>query len=247
MYQHFYKIYDRVTNQSKYPEWKKFTLEKTNALGIFPKSLLDVACGTCSNSILYAKEGIKVIGVDQSKGMLGIAAEKFAALGLKAQFYNQSFYKMDFAEKADLAICHDFSTNHILSSKLFVRFLKNVYDHLNPGGVFVFDIKPRGDWEKKFAKYSDFIKVDDKFGYRWQVDFDRLDKNLIHLKFVLRVSGEKGGVREYVENNDERVYGRDELCRIITKSGFKLENIYDNYADGEPTGESKLWVFVLKK
>jgi len=247
MYQHFYKIYDRVTNQSKYPEWKKFTLEKAHDLGLTPKSVLDLACGTCSNSILYAQQGIKVTGVDQSKGMLGIAAEKFADQGLKAKLFNHSFYKMDFAQKSDLAICHDFSTNHILSSKLFVRFVRNVYEHLNAGGVFVFDIKPRGDWEKKFSQYSEFIKVDDRYSYRWQTDFDKEDDALIHLKFVLRVTGKDGRAKEHVENNTERIYGMEELCLIIAKSGFKLIKIYGNYGKSEPTEDSKFWVFVLQK
>lgn len=246
MYQHFNKIYDQVVNAPKYLEWKNFVELELKKIGSKPRSILDVACGTCNNSILYARDGYKVIGIDQSAGMLKYAREKFENEGLEAKLYHQSFYKRDFPETADLAICFDFSINHILSERLFVRFLKNIYGHLNPGGIFFFDLKPKADWSAKFSKYEDFTKVNEKYSYAWKMRFDEHDDDLVLMKFILREKTAQG-FRDRIENNKERIYSMEQLDKIIGKSGFKLVNIYDNFTENPPRADSKLWVYVLKK
>jgi 2-polyprenyl-3-methyl-5-hydroxy-6-metoxy-1,4-benzoquinol methylase len=157
-YEAFAKIYDKVQKDSKYGEWKYFIEQVWRTNNHNPKNLLDVACGTCNNSILFARDGIKVTGIDSSKDMLKVAKEKIKNLGIK--IFKQSFLDIKFKERFDAAICLDMSTGHILSQKDFITFLSNVYACLHKKGIFIFDVKPEQDYKRKFSKYTKLNEVD---------------------------------------------------------------------------------------
>ena len=48
---------------------------------------MDLACGTGSMSLLLAREGLSVLGVDQSEEMLTQAADKAAALAENPPYF----------------------------------------------------------------------------------------------------------------------------------------------------------------
>ena len=77
-------VYDRLTNDVPYADILAFYRRVWAAYGLAPASAVDLACGTGSMALLLAKEGLSVLGVDQSEEMLTHAAEKAAEL-LKSQ------------------------------------------------------------------------------------------------------------------------------------------------------------------
>ena len=69
-YKYFSEIYDSVQKKEKYDLWKSFTLQIWEKNNFKPNNLLDVACGTGTNSIIFAKAGFDVYGIDISNEML---------------------------------------------------------------------------------------------------------------------------------------------------------------------------------
>ncbi len=240
-YELFSKFYDKVQKYSKYSEWKAFIEEIWRQQGVIPNSLLDLACGTCNNARLYAKDGIRVTGIDLSKNMLNIAEEKIKKHQLDIKLFNQSFYNIVLADKFDSAICLDFSTAHILRREEFICFLNEVYQQLNIEGIFIFDVKPRIDYERKFAKCSEFTKVNG-LKYKWIIKFDEQDHSLVYVTLLAKIKE-----REFQEQNLIKTYTLEELKEIIAQTNFELIGAYDNYQFTEPKEDSKFWVFALQK
>jgi len=75
-YDGFSKIFDRVASGSKYDKWENWIKEVWKKHNFYPNSLLDLACGTGTNSTRFAKNGLEVFGVDSCQGMLNEARKK---------------------------------------------------------------------------------------------------------------------------------------------------------------------------
>ena len=85
--------YDGLTRDIPYEKYLRFFKSLLKQYGVKPKTVLDLACGTGSLSVLLAKSGYAVLGVDRSEDMLTVAAEKAmellgqVGLAAKAQEY----------------------------------------------------------------------------------------------------------------------------------------------------------------
>ena len=65
--------YDGLTQDIAYEETLNFVESVLQRLGKSPKTVLDLACGTGSLSVLLARKGYAVLGVDLSEDMLTVA------------------------------------------------------------------------------------------------------------------------------------------------------------------------------
>ena len=67
--------YDRLTNDVDYGAVVDFYFEILKKEMLSPRTAVDLACGTGSVSLLLARKGLKVTGVDMSEEMLCVAAQ----------------------------------------------------------------------------------------------------------------------------------------------------------------------------
>ena len=74
--------YDALTYDVPYPEIAAFFERVLKRSGVEAQTVLDLACGTGSLSVLLAARGYRVLGVDCSEEMLTVASEKAAELAL---------------------------------------------------------------------------------------------------------------------------------------------------------------------
>ncbi|MFR0734328.1 MAG: methyltransferase domain-containing protein [Oscillospiraceae bacterium] len=72
--------YDRLTSDVPYAEILAFVQTLLTERGVAPRSVLDLACGTGTMSLLLAQSGYQVIGADMSEEMLTVAYDKASAL-----------------------------------------------------------------------------------------------------------------------------------------------------------------------
>jgi SAM-dependent methyltransferase len=98
-------------------------------------TLLEVACGT--GGILAAlADRYRVSGLDISPGMLAVAREKLPA-GTPLHLADMSCFQLNV--KFDAVICVYHGINHLLDFSAWENFFDCAYQHLNDGGVLVFD------------------------------------------------------------------------------------------------------------
>ena len=97
--------YDRLTNDVDYEATVAFYREILAAEGLRPRTAVDLACGTGSVSVLLAKQGLRVIGVDMSEEMLTVAQQKVDGLMNPPRFVCQKLQNLTLPRGVDLAVC----------------------------------------------------------------------------------------------------------------------------------------------
>ncbi len=99
-------------------------------------TLLDLACGTGGITALLAG-AYQVSGLDISPGMLTMARNK---LPTQTQLYVADMTSFRLDARFDVIVCAYQGLNHLLSLAAWRRGFDRAYEHLTPGGLFVFDI-----------------------------------------------------------------------------------------------------------
>lgn len=102
------------------------------------KAVLDVACGTGAQVLYLAKLGYEVLGSDFSPQLLEIARQKASQQHLEIQFIDGDMRTLQ-AGQFDAVIAIDNAIGHLVKND-FNLAIKNAFNNLKPGGIFVFDI-----------------------------------------------------------------------------------------------------------
>jgi len=99
-------------------------------------TLLDLGCGTGSMTALLAGP-YQVSGLDISPGMLAIARDKLPG-GTQLYLADMTSFRLD--ARFDVIVCAYQGLNHLLSLAAWQRSFDCACEHLNRGGLFVFDV-----------------------------------------------------------------------------------------------------------
>jgi SAM-dependent methyltransferase len=103
-------------------------------------TLLDLACGTGGMTALLAG-AYQVSGLDISPGMLAVARQKLPA---RTPLYQADMTSFRLGVRFDVIACSYQGINHLLSLRAWKSAFDSAYQHLNSGGLFVFDIATLG-------------------------------------------------------------------------------------------------------
>jgi len=81
------------------------------------KSILDCACGTGNDLILFDSLGYNITGSDISESMLNVAQEKITKYGANVPLKKADFHHLNdnFAQKFDAVVCLSNAINELMS------------------------------------------------------------------------------------------------------------------------------------
>lgn len=136
MYENFSEVYDLFLGDYDGYDWCIQFIEATiQEYGQNPKALLELACGT--GNILQNFAGkYEVSGLDISASMLKQAKEKLPDV----PFYEMNMAGFQLNRRYDIILCMFDSINHLLKYQGWISTFTSARDHLNPGGIFIFDM-----------------------------------------------------------------------------------------------------------
>lgn len=143
------KYYDNVIGAGF--ETNQYLKKRINRYNKNTRSVLELGCGT-GNNLLTLGKSMELTGIDISGEMLNIAKRKLP----RCSFYRQDIRDFSFNKKFDLIICLYDTLNHILLFSEWKKIFKNVNNHLNKGGLFIFDINTLAKLEY-FSAISPFM------------------------------------------------------------------------------------------
>lgn len=234
-------LYDELMEGVAYEAWVKYLYEILSKHRYTPNTILDLCCGTGRVSRYLAEDGYSVTGVDISSEMI-YRAEHHAETGNQPiEYYVQDASCLKLDSSFDLVISFFDSLNYILDIKDLQQCFNNVSAHLNPGGMFIFDMNTEValstgmfDQSNKGSK-SDVI-------YRWQSSYDKSAQICtVEMDFLY-----KKNIAKHVTHY-QRAYSLADISAMLGASGLDVIGAYDAYSFRRANTRSDRVFFVARK
>lgn len=179
-------------------------------LNIKKKSLLDLGCGTGNFLKKLEKEFDYCAGIDISPDMIAIAKENCSKSVLEVK----SVTDFSFDKKFDLITCNFDMINHLPSLSDWEKTFTLVFNHLEDGGIFIFDFNTAFKLNN-----LDFLEHNwKKENYTLMEKDTKLYKNHIkmHYEITNNLTQEKAIVDEV-----ESFFEEKEILKALHNAGFK--------------------------
>jgi SAM-dependent methyltransferase len=125
-------FYDTVIGKNN--SSKKFLLNTAKKYLKNNSKVLELGCGTAENLAMFASK-YALTGIDISEGMLKVARKKIP----KGKFIQGDISNFNIKEKFDFIFCVYDTINHLDNFASWISLFKCVKNHLNEGGIFIFD------------------------------------------------------------------------------------------------------------
>jgi len=226
--------YDALTYDVPYETILQFWEAVLNEEGKAPETVLDLACGTGSLSVLLAKKGLQVLGCDISEEMLTEAADKAADCEVPPFFICQSMQRLHLPYPVDWIVsCLD-SINYLTDPRDCRETFRRCYESLTPGGIFTFDVHA----PQKLRAMDGQVWLDENEDTYcvWRTEFDE-GENICYYGVDLFTRAGKRWDRAFEEHR-QYAYTPEELTRYLREAGFTGIRLFGDMtmeAPGEKT------------
>jgi len=199
---------------------------------VSPGPVVELGVGTGRIAVPIAVEGIRVIGVDSSAGMLEVARERAESAGVAdlVELRLGDLRAPPVSERVELVICPFRSYLHLRTDAERLRALLAARDLLVPGGRLVFDVFAPGA--------DDIAETDGRWLEREPEIFERADWDTERRTLTLSVRGPTGEATLALA-----WLSADEWRALLERAGFEVEALY-GWFDRRPFrgGEDMVWI-----
>jgi SAM-dependent methyltransferase len=187
------------------------------------RSACDLACGTGTTALEFARRGIKVFAVDLSPTMCGLTHEKARGAGVPLTVIRGDMRTFRLPERVDLLTCEYDAVNHVPRKSDLARVARAVTRALQPGGYFYFDLNNRRHLEKNWPRTSWSEQSGVVMLMRGSYDRRRA-KGCVDFEWFVR---QGGGWRRFHEHVEEVWWTASEVRRALRAAGFGRIQAWD--------------------
>ncbi len=235
--------YDTIMSNVPYQWWAEYvcTLAALAGRTIVPgEKLLDLATGTGSVAIEFARLGCEIVGVDLSAPMIAQAKEKARSLGISAEFLCQDLADLDLPQQFDHAVCLYDSLNYIVDPDRLKQAFARIKWALKDDGIFIFDVNTIYALEAEL--FTQESRPGAAIAYHWESKYDREARtSTIRMRFEVMATGEA-----FTITHQQRGYTDAELRSYLFHGGFADVTSYDGYRLMSPGPQSDRIFYVAK-
>lgn len=235
-YGDFAQIYDLLMEDVPYKKWAKHIKKVWQKYNITPKIIAELGCGTGTLTSYFAKEGIEVIGIDNSPQMLAIAQEKSAHEEVDVLYLLQDMQDFELYGTVDSIYSTCDSMNYILQEKELLRTFQWVNNYLEPGGVFIFDINTQYKYEEILADNTFACNIKEA-SYIWENHYNE-EEQINEYLVTFFVKEDDGRYAKFKELHHERMYTLEVITKLLEKAGMCVEGAFDGYTFNEVKPDS---------
>lgn len=246
LYKKLAKYYDKFYSSKNYPTEIDFITKLFSSYKIKVKNILDVACGTGSHAKLLTLKNYNVTGVDLNKEMLRIARKKVKrhAIFIKGDMRSLSSVV---SKQYDAVILLFNSMGYNTNKRDFRRTLKEVYNHLRKGGVFIFDLNTK-DLIMSFmlnpsskSEFNFFFKDKKSFGFKHVKT--KIKSNIIENSFDYLINDNSKIISVREDFHKLGLFTENEIKSMMRSEGFKVV-AFHNWKFKSPSKKSYPNIFV---
>lgn len=112
------------------------------------RSVCELACGSGTTALEFARRGLRVYAVDASPVMCRHTRQKARQAGLRVRVLRADMRSFHLPQPVDLVTCEFDAINHMPRKADLARVARAVARALCPGGYFFFDANTRQAFEK---------------------------------------------------------------------------------------------------
>lgn len=235
--------YDRLTNDVDHRQTVAFYEKILEKEGVRPRTAVDLACGTGSVALILSEKGIRVTGVDLSEEMLTVAMDKAADAADPPVFVRQSLQELRLPRGVDLAVCALDSLDYITDPDDCREAVRRVYQALNPGGIFIFDVNTPEKLRSMDGQI--FLDEDDDVYCVWRGEFDGRSNICSYGMDLFQRQG-NAWIRSFEEHR-EYAYSQAQLTEYLKSAGFCRIRVYgDRRFESPQPGEQRIYFSARK-
>lgn len=222
-------VYDGFTDGFDYKKYLDSVFANCDAL---PKSGLALDCGSGTGTLIceLSERGFNCTGVDMSPEMLNIAREKIENAGFEPHLVCQELQELDLYGAYHIAFCSLDTVNHILYKRDLKSFFKKLYNFIEPGGFFVFDVKTTAFFKKTVGMQT----FEHEDGSVAMIEGSFSSDVAFYAISVFEARAD-GLFEKYESEIEERFYSVDTLKSMLTEAGFATVKRYN-------MGNRQIWI-----
>lgn len=242
-YQSFAQVYDLFMDNIDYDGWCAYLTGLLKEYGVSDGLVLELGCGTGNVTERLSQAGYDMIGADSSPDMLEIAMEKRVESGADILYLLQDMREFELygTVRAVVSICD--SMNYLLDREDLVTVCRLVNNYLDPGGVFIFDLKT----EKRYRDMGETTIAENReeASFIWENYYDTAEK-INEYDLTLFIRDEDGRYDKFEEFHEQKAYPLQQIEEIVTAGGLKFVAMYDAFTHTPATEESER-VYVIAR
>lgn len=211
--------------------------------------ILEVGVGTGRLFIEALRQGADIYGIDVSQTMIDVLKEKLGSI-MQKRVYNQNIIDFNLQQKFDLVIAPFRVMMHLIEKEDQLRALNHVYQNLNRGGIFVFDVFIP-DLKALITGVQNQVDFDGEYlpgKHLRRIVSTRPDllNQIIHVNFRIEWD-ENGEIKTEDWDLPLRYFFRFELEHLVERSRFKSYSILGDYSGNLLNPDSKDYIVVCRK
>lgn len=249
VFDEYARYYDLIYADKDYDgEAKYINSVLIKALGDKHPPVLELGCGTGKHAALLADMGYTICGIERSENMLAQARKRAEGKsGLSFVCSDIRAFKLEKTFGAALALFHVMS--YQTSTEDFIAVLKCVREHLDDGGIFVFDtwygpavLTERPEYRIK--------RLEDEHCRVTRIAEPVLheNENIVDVNYDVFVEDKSTGtIKEFQEVHNMRYYFLSEISLMLDLCGFSMETAVEFLTGKELSGKTWGSMFIVRK
>lgn len=245
-YQTFAKLYDDLFDEAAYADWFQYA---TKFIKNKDGKLLELAGGAGRLAIQLKQAGYDDISVlDLSTEMLALAAQHAQEAELDLPLIEGDMREWsDFDERFATITSFADSFNYLANEDEILMAFKQVAEHLEDGGQFLFDVISPWQTDVYYPGYM-YNWHDDETAFMWSSYGVEEQPHTVEHELTFFVYNEDiDGFQQLQEVHTERTYSLDTYKRLLTEAGFTNIEVTAEFGRAEVTDESPRWFFNATK
>ena len=244
-YGKFAELYDGFMEEIPYEDWCAALEKQLAGFGICDGLVLELGCGTGNVCEILARDGYDMTGIDVSLDMLGVAEEKRMESGLPILYLCQDMREFELygTMRAVIAVCD--TMNYLTERSDFVRTLALVNNYLDPGGVFIFDLKTPYFYRDVLGTRTMGAAEEDA-AYIWENSFDEAS-GINEYRMTFFEKQENGSYERFEETHVQRAWTQGEILEMTQAAGMTLVGFLKAYTEEAPDGTCERIQVILRE
>jgi len=229
------ELYDLFYADKPYPEEAAFVHRCVQAFNSGAKTMLELACGTGTHSLLLEKYGYRIIATDYSVDMLRRAEEKAKKVNSRVEFRRQDMRALKVPEGPfDVIICLFDSLGYVASNEGLLQVLEGVNRHLAVGGVFLFEFWHGGAMLRSYDPLR-FRRFHGSSGDIERISETTVDyhQQVCHVSYTINELNSDGTYHSLHETQVNRFFLLQEMNLFLQQANLLPLKWYSGYSDDE--------------